>query len=204
MAGSARETAQNRFLSEPIAHFFWKDFCLNIRDAVPEDAAAIARVHLASWKTTYPGIIAQEYIDGLRVEDGAARWVTRLTEKKAIILVAENESEDQAGVFGFAAGGSIVHPVDGYEGELAAIYMLASHQRKGTGAALVRQMASELRRQGFRNMVVWVLRENPACGFYQRMGGVQVAEQPIEIGGKVLPEIAFGWPDIGVLCATEE
>jgi hypothetical protein len=65
-------------------------------------------------------------------------------------------------------------------------------------------MAEELRRQGFRNMVVWVLRENPACGFYQRVGGVQVAEQPIEIGGKALPEVAYGWPDIGVLCASEK
>jgi GNAT superfamily N-acetyltransferase len=126
------------------------------------------------------------------------RWQARLTEKKAIILVAE----DEAGVFGFAAGGSIVHPVEGYEGELAAIYLLASYQRKGAGAALTRRMAEELRRQGFGNMVVWVLRENPACGFYVRMGGVQVAEQPIEIGGKALPELAFGWPDIGVLCAS--
>lgn len=174
---------------------------MNIRDAVPEDAAAIARVHLASWKTTYPGIIAQEYIDGLRVEDGAARWQARLTEKTAIILVAEDDAEDQAGVFGFAAGGGIMHPVDGYEGELTAIYLLASHQRKGAGAALTRRMASELRRQGFKNMVVWVLRENPACGFYERMGGVQVAEQPIEIGGQTLSEIAFGWPDIRVLSA---
>jgi GNAT superfamily N-acetyltransferase len=174
---------------------------MRVREATLEDAAVIAEVHLASWKTTYPGIIAQEYIDGLRVEDGAARWVTRLTEKTAIILVAEDDAEDQAGVFGFAAGGGIMHPVDGYEGELTAIYLLASHQRKGAGAALTRRMASELRRQGFKNMVVWVLRENPACGFYERMGGVQVAEQPIEIGGQTLSEIAFGWPDIRVLSA---
>jgi GNAT superfamily N-acetyltransferase len=169
---------------------------VKIRQAVPEDGLAIAEVHLASWKTTYPGIIPQAYIDGLRVEDRGARWETRLREKTATVFVAE----DEAGVFGFAAGGSIVHPVDGYKGELAAIYLLASHQGKGVGAALVRHFAGELRRQGFRNMVVWVLRENPACGFYQRMGGVKVAEQPIEIGGKALPEIAYGWADIGVLC----
>jgi L-amino acid N-acyltransferase YncA len=77
---------------------------------------------------------------------------------------------------------------------------VASHQRKGAGAALVWRLAIELRGQGFRNMMVWVLRDNPACGFYVRMGGVQVAEQMIEIGGVSLPEIAFGWPDIGVLC----
>lgn len=170
---------------------------MEIRDARLEDARAIAEVHLASWKTTYPGIIPQEYIDGLRVEDGAARWVSRLAEKATTVFVAE----DEAGIFGFAAGGAIMHPVDGYQGELGAIYLLASHQGKGAGAALVRRMARELRRQGFGNMAVWVLRENPARGFYERMGGVQVGEQMIEIGGTTLPEIAFGWADLGVLCA---
>jgi L-amino acid N-acyltransferase YncA len=169
---------------------------MTIREARPGDARAIAEVHLASWKTTYRGIIAQEYIDGLRVEEGMARWETRLTEGKPTVFVAE----DEAGIFGFAAGGAIMHPVDGYQGELGAIYLLASHQGKSAGAALVRRMAGELRRQGFANIVVWVLRENPACGFYARMGGVKVAEQGIEIGGTTLPEIAFGWADLGVLC----
>jgi L-amino acid N-acyltransferase YncA len=169
---------------------------MQIREAKLEDARAIAEVHLASWKTTDPGIIPQEYIDGLRVEDGAARWVARLTEKATTVFVAE----DEAGIFGFAAGGAMMHPVDGYHGELGAIYLLASHQGKGAGAALVRRMAGELRRQGFANMVVWVLKENPARGFYERMGGVKVGEQMIEIGGATLPEIAFGWADLGVLC----
>jgi L-amino acid N-acyltransferase YncA len=173
---------------------------VKIREAVPADARAIAEVHLESWKTTYPGIVPQAYIDGLRVEDGAARWVTRLTEKTATVFVVE----DEVGVFGFIAGGSIMHPVDGYEGELGAIYLLASHHGRGAGAALVRRLAGELRAQDFRNMVVWVLRENPACGFYRRMGGVLVAEQGIEIGGVTLPELAFGWPDIRVLCGDEK
>jgi GNAT superfamily N-acetyltransferase len=167
-----------------------------IRDAAVEDSRAIAAVHLASWKTTYPGIIPQEYIDGLRLEKGVADWQATLSSGNARVLVAE----DEIGVFGFAAGGAIVHPVEGYEGELGAIYLLASHQGNGVGAVLVRRMAGELRRKGLRNMVVWVLRDNPACGFYRRMGGIQVGEQPIEIGGRTLPEIAYGWPDIGVLC----
>ncbi len=172
---------------------------MRVREAVVEDAEAIARVHLASWKTTYPGIIPQAYIDGLRVENGVARWQIELSGKKATVFVAE----DQRGVFGFIAGGAILHPVDGYQGELGAIYLLASHQRTGAGAALVRRLAGELRQQGFGNMAVWVLQENPACGFYERIGGVPVAEQTIEIGGKALPEVAFGWPEIGVLCENE-
>jgi GNAT superfamily N-acetyltransferase len=171
---------------------------MQIREATPEDAQRIARVHLESWKTTYPGIIAQSYIDGLKVEDGEARWRDRLTQDGGpIVFVAE----DDAGIFGFAAGGAIMHPVDGFDGELGAVYLLASHQKRGAGAALVRRMAAALRNRGFQNMVVWALAANPACGFYERMGGVRVGEQGIEIGGVMLPEVAFGWKDISSLAS---
>jgi GNAT superfamily N-acetyltransferase len=173
---------------------------VSIRDAKPEDAQAIAEVHLASWRTTYPGIIPHAYIDGLRVEDGAARWRQWLGEASAIAFVAE----DDAGIFGFVSGGAIVHPVDGYDGELGAIYLLATHQRQGAGRALVQRLAQSLRQQGFRSCAVWTLEANPACRFYERLGGTRVARQPIEIGGATLPEVAFGWPDIAVLCPVAE
>lgn len=173
---------------------------MEIRKARPEDAQQIAWVHLESWKTTYPGIIPQAYIDGLKVENGAARWKTWLAEQTATVLVAE----DEAVVFGFAAGGRPMHPVDGYDAELASIYLLASQQKKGAGRALVWRLAEELLAQGFTSLVVWVLRENPACGFYRRMGGTVVAEKPIEIGGKTLPEVAFGWADLRVVAAAAD
>jgi len=172
---------------------------MQIREAKPEDAEAIARVHLASWKTTYPGLIPQNYIDGLRVEDGIARWKERLgTPDDALVFVAQ----DAAGVFGFAAGGAMVHTVEGFDGELGAIYLLARHQRRGAGRALVRAVAEALQARAFRSMVVWALRENPACGFYERLGGVKVGEQPITIGGVALPEVAYGWREIGQLAAS--
>lgn len=165
---------------------------MRIREAGCTDAEAIARVHLESWRTTYPGIIPQAYIDGLRVEDGILRWQERLDGHGPLTLVAE----DATGIFGFASGGATVHPVNGFDGELGAIYLLASHQGRGAGRALVQGIAERLHEQGFRSMVVWALRENAACSFYERLGGVRVAEKLIEISGIALPEVAFGWPDI--------
>jgi hypothetical protein len=49
--------------------------------------------------------------------------------------------------------------------------------------------------QGFGSMVVWVLEENlRAVSFYKRMRGLPIAQKTIEIGGKELSELAFGWP----------
>lgn len=171
---------------------------MQVREAKVGDAESIARAHLASWRTTYPGIVPQPYLDGLRLEDGIARWRERLEANYPGTLVAEDES----GVFGFATGGAIVHPVDGFDGELGAIYLLQSHQGRGAGRALLCGIAERLRSAGFASMAVWALTANPACGFYQRMGGVRVAEQMIEIGGVDLPEVAFGWRDIGPPCGT--
>ncbi len=173
---------------------------MRIRGAVPEDGLAIARVQVTSWRETYTGIVPQEYLNLLGVEERGARWRERVLDVANVILVAE----DDVGVFGFAAGGATIHPVEGYDGELIGLYLLRSHHREGAGRALVRAFAGRLAPRGFQSMVVWALKENPACGFYERMGGVRVAEKTIEVGGAQLPEVAFGWKDIRKLCRADD
>ena len=46
-------------------------------------------------------------------------------------------------------------------------------------------------------MAVWALEDNlPAVRFYQKLGAVQIARKPIDIGGASLMELAFGWPTL--------
>jgi GNAT superfamily N-acetyltransferase len=172
---------------------------MRIRPATVEDGLAIALVQVTSWKDTYAGIIPQDYLDALDAAERGPRWSERILEPAAVTLVAE----DEGGVFGFAAGGPAIHPVDGYDGELVGLYVLEQHHRRGVGRTLVREFAARMVREGYRSLVIWALRENPACGFYRRLGGVPVGEQAIEIGGKALPEVAFGWGDLRVLCGVE-
>jgi hypothetical protein len=61
---------------------------------------------------------------------------------------------------------------------------------------LTRALADRLRVRGFRGVLVWVLEQNPSMGFYKRLGGMQVAEKSVAIGGVLLPEVAFGWSSI--------
>jgi len=173
---------------------------VKIRDARPGDGLGIARVQVTSWRETYTGIVPQEYLNLLGVAERGARWTERVLDAANVILVAE----DDVGVFGFAAGGATIHPVDGYDAELMGLYLLRSHHREGAGRALVRAFAGRLAPRGFQSMVVWALKENPACGFYQRMGGVRVAEKTIEVGGAELPEVAFGWKNIRTLCRSDD
>jgi L-amino acid N-acyltransferase YncA len=163
-----------------------------IRPARIEDAAAIARVHVESWKTTYAGIVPDSYLASLTAESRADSWKQQLEKQTALIFVAE----DEAGVFGFVCGGALRDSIPGFDAELYAIYLLQQKQRRGIGRMLVRKLVEVLDREDFHGLIIWVLEQNPSAGFYAHLGGAPVLEKEIEIGGAQLTEIAFGWPDI--------
>ena len=48
-------------------------------------------------------------------------------------------------------------------------------------------------------MLVWVLAENPSRQFYEALGGQELGQQEITVGGATLVEVAYGWKDIGGL-----
>ena len=169
-----------------------------IRPAILEDAQAIARVHVDTWRTTYAGIVPDEHLAKLSYERSQARWQEHLAEHpEQAAYVAE---EPPGRVVGFTSCGTIREPVGDVEGELYGIYILKEFQGRGIGRSLVRQVALHLAEQGFHSMALWALKDNPACGFYERLGGSLAAERTIEIGGKTLPEVAYAWPDLTVLC----
>jgi L-amino acid N-acyltransferase YncA len=162
---------------------------ITIREGNLQDAAAIAHVHVQSWKTTYPGIVPAEFLDALHETEQTEKWQQWFRTAPMSVFVAE----DEEGIFGFANGGAIRGQVGDYDAELYAIYLLQSGQRKGAGRSLTQAMAEALHRKGHKRMLVWVLEQNPSAGFYQRLGAVPVARRMIELGGIQLPELALGW-----------
>ncbi|WP_257985881.1 hypothetical protein [Bacillus sp. M6-12] len=46
----------------------------------------------------------------------------------------------------------------------------------------------------FRNMIVWVLKDNPSRYFYENLGGQQIGQETVEIGGEYFEEIAYKIP----------
>jgi ribosomal protein S18 acetylase RimI-like enzyme len=167
-----------------------------IRQAKWEDAEAIGRVLVKSWRTTYRGIVPDDYLDRMTYAVHASRWYGRLSDPQNTLTTYLAE-DSQGKVFGFAAGGAERTGELDYEGELYAIYLLQSYQRRGAGRLLVQAVAKELLECGFQSMLVWVLEENePARRFYERLGGVYAGTQPITIGSAELTEVAYGWKDI--------
>ena len=166
-----------------------------IRSAVAGDAAAIARVHVASWRSTYRGQLPDEFLEALTETAYADRWRRFIGEGSSVIYVVEDDRDSNGGVVGFASGGRERAGENGYKGELYAIYLIESFQRLGYGRELVRAVVTGLREMGLDDMIVWVLRDNRlARDFYERLGGIYVREQPITIGSVTLEEVSYGWP----------
>jgi len=167
-----------------------------IRPAQIEDARAIARVHIDTWRTTYVGIVPDEHLANLSYPHCEARWIENLSNPKDERTVVV---EDQTGqVVGFSSGGPVREALDNFDGELYGLYVLKPFQGLGYGRQLVTTVARDLAGRGFTAMVLWALKDNPACRFYEKLGGRRVGEKVVKIGGKQLLDAAFGWPDLTV------
>jgi L-amino acid N-acyltransferase YncA len=164
---------------------------VSIRAAAMADAVAIAHVHVESWRTTYTGIVPDEYLAGLDETLRVQLWSEWLSGETTV-LVAEYAGR----VVGFAHAGKIRQPVETCDAELYSLYLLREVQGRGTGSSLLKTMAGLLRDQGFKSMSVWVLERNPSRSFYEKNGGRLAASKVIEIGGVKMMEVAYWWPEL--------
>jgi L-amino acid N-acyltransferase YncA len=167
----------------------------SVREATVADAKGIALVHVDSWKETYSGIIPQDFLDSLSYDKRAEGWTEIIKADRPFEKIFVLENKDQK-IVGFAVAGKSREQTFHYDGELHAIYLLKSHQGLGLGRTLFDKCMEANRSFGFQSMFVWVLRENPTTNFYIHLGAEEFNKKLIEIGGKQLEEVAFGWKTI--------
>ena len=136
-----------------------------LRPAEPEDAMAVARVHVRSWQAAYRALLPNEYLNRLRPEDRAQRYdFTHQDPLKPYTIVAA----DSTTVYGFVTTmPSRDDDLPGY-GELCALYVDPEQWGQGIGASLIVAARSRFAHLGFQNAFLWLLTGNMrAAHFYQ-------------------------------------
>jgi GNAT superfamily N-acetyltransferase len=171
-----------------------------LRPASTSDAHAIARIHVAGWQSAYRGILADEHLDSISIDQRQAFWKQQLHHDGCLLFVVD---DPRHGVTGFAFAGPHHGNLNQYRGEIHAIYVLEQFQRRGLGQQLFRHTVAALREARYRNMMVWALKQNPYRQFYERLGGQIVGEELTCIGGRELLQVAYGWNDLATLPAQE-
>jgi GNAT superfamily N-acetyltransferase len=152
-----------------------------IRPGTAADAEGVARVQVETWRAAYAHVLPREQLQALSVERRAEHW------RDYPPIVADVDDE----VVGFVSVGASRD--DDADGELYAIYVHPDHWSTGAGRALIEAGEAELRRLGHRDVVLWVLEDNPrARPFYERAGwATDGAKRAIEIFGNEVPEVRY-------------
>lgn len=168
---------------------------INIREATINDVFCIAKVHVNSWNTTYKNIVPDEYLKSRTYKVQEECWLKRYfenAETKEFLYVAVTMDNE---VVGFACGSSQNEDSE-FNGIISAIYILKNYQRQGIGRQLVKKMVERLTEDKVDKMIIWALEENQSCKFYEKIGGTRAREEIVNIGGKDLLEIGFGWSNL--------
>lgn len=166
---------------------------LIIREAKPEDAAAMARVRVDTWRAAYRGIVPDSTLDNLSYSttEGFLRRILWEDNRGTFAFVAEN---DRAEVVGIAVAGAMLdRGDDDYRGEIYILYVLPAWQGIGGGRGLVQACMHGLNQRRLIPVMLWVLADNPARKFYEALGGVMLREREDVMDGKKLIEVAYGW-----------
>jgi ribosomal protein S18 acetylase RimI-like enzyme len=158
---------------------------VQVRPARPEDAAAVAAVHVRTWQEAYEPVFGADRLAGMDVEVRRRRWERWLRDGERVWVA---EADDR--VVGFAWIGDS-RDAEG-EGELFAIYVLPEAWGGGAGPALMAAALGGLRER-YRTATLWVLADNPrARRFYEREGWrLDGAEKRDEFLGVGVAEVRY-------------
>ncbi len=159
---------------------------MDIRCIMPtDDRMMISKVYEESWKFAYKGIIPQNYLDS--VPEGS--WSPNLDNQGRETLVCIDDGKI-VGTSSFCE--SRFEQFQGW-GEIISIYLLPDYIGRGCGRSLMKAALSELKKQGYENVFLWVLEENiRARNFYEQYGFVLTDDfLDNSIGGKALREVRY-------------
>ena len=133
---------------------------VHVRRAHPQDARAIANVHVETWREAYQGVISSAYLNALSVDQREDWWAKELRT-----LPPERQpwvAETREGIVGFAiSGGARDGDVQAGMGEVYAIYVLPDCWERGVGRTLLAHAEHDLLEHGYSDAVLWVLADNP-------------------------------------------
>ena len=166
---------------------------LRLRSARPADSAALAALHVASWRDTYRDAFNPAFLAG-PVEDAlGARWAGVLERRPrgGVVILA-------------TAGGDLAGFVAAWRQDMEcwveSLHVRPGMRGAGIGRALLGFAAGRVRAMGCVTVRLEVLAGNTgALRFYAALGGEVGPERPGEVFGQQVTECEVRWPAIATL-----
>jgi GNAT superfamily N-acetyltransferase len=155
---------------------------MQIRPVRSDEAAAVASVHVQADMETYRPLFGARF-RAVPMDESLARWQAALAAGD-VFLAAEAE-------------GAIVGLAHAHGDWMSALYLLASHQWRGVGRALLAELCAAVRARGVAEIRFQCVATNEnAIAFYEAMGGRRT-------GRKWEGEADEAWEEVLFALATD-
>lgn len=160
-----------------------------IRHAVPDDAHAVAEIHVDAWRAAYSAILPEAFLSSLTVTSRQAFWAQFLADQPGDLLVAVAGDR----MLGWVNTGPC-RDRDAALGdaEIWAFYVSPSVWSTGVGRQLWSSARTRLHEQGHRSCRLWVLAQNARAIRFYKAAGFERDDCPaktFELGGAMVAEI---------------
>jgi len=158
---------------------------LVLREATIADLRPLAELHVRTFNETHVG----PFGSGPPYSTREWQWREKLSELDAthFVLVLETPAKQLVGFIW-------CHPTKDnptWAARLNKIYLLREYQRRGLGTRMVAAAVDRLLQHGLTSMALFTEPDNePACNFYERLGGERQLDEQGGFGGM------YGWTDL--------
>lgn len=168
--------------------------------AHPDDAAAIAHVHVAGWEQAYRGLLPDAECDRWTIEARTGMWQQALANPSPPfhnLVALEPPGDRDSDPVAFAAAGPARDTSFPITREIYAIYVDPDFQRRRIGLRLFLTLMQLIQAEGHNALYLWChVQNHAAMDFYEALGGVAIGEREgAAAGGKGWIEAAFAWRD---------
>lgn len=136
-----------------------------IRQAFIEDISLIANLYVSNHKTTYKGLVSDDYLNNLTVEKSAERWKNYLSDERNRMWVACEENK----LLGFVS--SMPDETSEKIWYLDSLHTCSEARGNGIGTALIKTAGEYAFKNGYEKMSVCVVKGNEnAKQLYMKLG----------------------------------
>ena len=148
-----------------------------IRPARVDEVQAVALLHVQADRETYQPIFGPHF-EAVDIDRSQLRWDAALTAGDLLLVAVE--------------GGRMVGFAHATPTWMSALYLLASHQRRGIGSRLLTALCGALRARGVAEIGFKAVADNAhAIGFYQAVGARIVGRETQGEGNAAWEDILF-------------
>ena len=164
---------------------------MTIREAIAEDLDRIAALYVSNWKTTYRGLLTEDYLDRLDRSRSAEKWSAFLSAPDHHVFVAC----DAGRFLGF--GACAPDPDIPNCLYLDSLHVCADAQGTGVGTRLIQTIGAYAAGRNDRMLSVCIVRGNDrARALYEKLGAVHHCYFTDDFGGALSSSEKLVWQDL--------